>query len=93
MHINVDQKAVQWYKDELINTSPFIRFYPRYGGGGHIPGFAIAVIDDPPETVHVSKEIEQITFYVEEKDAWFFEGLNIDVTWDENLGEPKINIQ
>lgn len=92
MKITVSNEAATWYKDELINDSPFIRFFPRYGGGGHIPGFAIAVIDDKPEIALFQTTIDNITFYVEEKDAWFFDGISIDVGWDDILEEPKINI-
>lgn len=90
MKINVSEQAANWYKQEIITSLPYVRFYPRYGYGGHIPGFSVGVSNDQPEEVHASSQVDNLTFYVEEKDAWYFEGVNLDITWNEQLKEPKI---
>lgn len=91
MEIKVTEEAATWYKNELeIDGKGFIRFFPRYGGvGGHIPGFSIGINQDSPETAFSSTELNKITFYVEDKDAWYFEGVNLKVAFNKDLNEPK----
>lgn len=88
MKIVVSERAAKWYQDEELTSSGFIRFYPRYGFGGHIPGFALAVSSEKPENIHASTEVNQITFYVDEKDAWYFHNVDLEITWNESLAEP-----
>lgn len=93
MKISISEKAAKWYKDELItSTTGYVRFFPRYGFGGHIPGFAIGVNSDRPENIHASTQADNVTFYIEEKDAWYFDGLDLDITWNETLHEPDLNV-
>lgn len=91
MELHVTTDAAKWYKDELLmKTTGFVRFFPRYGFGGHIPGFAIGINQETPENIFVSTEVNNITFYVETKDAWYFddvEKLTIDL--NEKLNEPE----
>lgn len=91
MKLTVTEQAAQWYKDELdITDGTHIRFYVRYGGiGGIVPGFSLGVNTDKPQTIYTSTESENITFYVEDTDSWYFDGkesLNVDI--DEKSLEP-----
>lgn len=94
MKISISKTAAEWYKDELLASSTgYVRFFPRYGFGGHIPGFAIGVNREEPENIHASIQAEDITFYIEEKDAWYFNGIDLIITWNETLGEPEFNFE
>lgn len=88
MEIIVKEDVVKWYKDELDIDQGYIRFFPRYGFGGHIPGFSIGINHDSPNELHESTELEGIIFYVEEKDAWYFEDVDLTVNINEKLNEP-----
>ncbi len=90
MNLTVTEEIANWYKEELnIQSSTYIRFFPRYGFGGHIPGFSIGISQDTPEDIFVKTKVKNIIFYIEKKDAWYFEGVNLHVTYDEKLKEPK----
>ncbi|WP_099158202.1 HesB/YadR/YfhF family protein [Virgibacillus ndiopensis] len=90
MNIHVTDEAARWYKDELdIQQNAYVQFYVRYGGfRGLIPGFSLGVSLETPNEIHSSYEVENITFYVEAKDAWYFEEKDLNVEIDKNLNEP-----
>lgn len=88
MEIIVTEDVAKWYKNELDISQGHIRFFPRYGFGGHIPGFSIGINQDSPNELHESTELEGITFYVEEKDAWYFEDVDLTVNINKKLNEP-----
>jgi len=92
MDLTITEETANWYKEELhIEPPAYIRFFPRYGFGGHIPGFSIGINVDTPEDIYVETEVGEITFYIEKKDAWYFDGTNLHVTYDEKLKEPKFS--
>lgn len=89
MILKVTESAAKWYKDELsIKSEAFIRFFPRYGYGGHIPGFSIGINNDKPKETFKSTTIENITFFIELEDAWYFEEIDLIVTLNEGPNEP-----
>lgn len=93
MNLQVTQEAAKWYEEELSITPPgFIRFFPRYGGfGGHIPGFSVGINQEQPENIYAKTEVNNITFYVETKDAWYFEDLEkITIDLNKKLYEPVL---
>jgi len=91
MNIHVTKEAAIWYKEELELTTPAqIRLFPRYGGvGGIIPGFSIGINNDQPKAIYASTTVEDIQFFVEEQDSWYFEGHHLKIQLNKNLGEPE----
>ncbi len=91
MNIHITKEAGIWYKEELeLSTPTQIRLYPRYGGvGGIIPGFSIGINNDTPEAVYASFTIEDIQFFVEEQDSWYFDGYDLKVQLNKKLDEPE----
>lgn len=90
MKIDVTKQAAAWYKQELDIDSSYIRLFVRYGGvGGRIPGFSLGISFDNPVTPIASKTIEQLHFFIEETDAWYFEEHDIKITLDEEINEPR----
>lgn len=91
MNIHITKEAGIWYKEELeLSTPTQIRLYPRYGGvGGIIPGFSIGINNDTPETIYASFTIEDIQFFVEEQDSWYFDGYDLKVQLNKELDEPE----
>lgn len=82
MKITLDDKAVAWFKEELdIPHDKALRFYVRYGGDvelkqGFSPAFTVDTID--PEGY--SETQDGLTYYVDEKDLWYFEDHELTVT-------------
>lgn len=92
MNLTITDKVAKWYKKELeIDSDAHIRFFPRYGFGGHIPGFSIGINHDLPDDTLVKTEIEGITFYVETKDSWYFDDIDLHVSFNEQLQEPTFS--
>lgn len=94
MNLTVTEEIAKWYKEELDIESPaYIRFFPRYGFGGHIPGFSIGINRDKPEDIHAKTDVENITFYIESEDAWYFDGIDLNVSFNDKLGEPQYSYE
>ncbi|HLR66243.1 HesB/YadR/YfhF family protein [Virgibacillus alimentarius] len=91
MKLHVSEEAATWYKNELdIEESAQIRFYVRYGGvGGNIPGFSLALKHDIPNEADALTKKEDITFFIESKDEWYFEGKDLNITLNKDTGEPE----
>lgn len=91
MNINISKETAQWYKQELgLETSSFVRFYVRYGGiGGNIPGFSLGLSVEKPSNIHTQVTVEDITFYIEESDEWYFDGKDLFVSLNSHTKEPQ----
>ena|SRR5699024_5318848 len=91
MKLHITQEAANWYVNELeLDTPTQIRLFPRYGGvGGIIPGYSVGINNDLPEVVHASSIVSGIKFFIEEKDAWYFDGYHLTIQFDEELNEPE----
>lgn len=90
MNLSVTEEIAKWYKEELeIQTPAYIRFFPRYGFGGHIPGFSIGINQDPPQDIHAKTEVGDIIFFIEHEDAWYFNNIDLKVAYNEKLQEPQ----
>ncbi|UJL48028.1 hypothetical protein KFZ58_09330 [Virgibacillus sp. NKC19-16] len=93
MKLQISKEVAKWYKKELdIKDSSQLRFYVRYGGiGGNVPGFSLGITKDEPEDVHTSEEVENIIFFIEKKDAWYFEEKDLKINLNRKIMEPKFN--
>lgn len=90
MDIIISEAAVNWFKEEYdLTDSETLRFFVRYGGfGGNIPAFSLGVNRESPNDIHAATTVDEITFYVEESDAWYFEDKDLIVSLNESLNEP-----
>lgn len=91
MKLDISKEAASWYKKELDIEEPTnLRFFVRYGGfSGNVPGFSLGVAIDTPENKHASNLLDEITFFIEETDVWYFENSNLQITMDKGLSEPE----
>src|SRR5699024_11966405 len=73
MNLDITEAAAEWYKDEFdISQKANLRLFVRYGGvGGLVPGFSIGINIEEPNQIYVEKTINNLTIYIEEKDAWY----------------------
>jgi len=91
----ISEAAAKWYKEELdLEEQDTVRFFVRYGGvGGRIPGFSLGVSVVPPKQIHTSTTVNNLQFYIEEEDAWYFDKHDLVITFDEQLDEPQFTYQ
>ncbi|QKY69121.1 HesB/YadR/YfhF family protein [Lentibacillus sp. CBA3610] len=89
MNLSITNEAAKWYKEEFdLDDQSYLRFFVRYGFGGQIPGFSLGVSNDTPDDIYASKVKAGITFFVENKDAWYFDGKDLTIQLDDNKQEP-----
>ena len=95
MDISISSEAVNWYKDALeLEKDAYVRFFVRYGGvGGQLPGFSLGVSVEEPFEQHVLVTKENIHFYIEEADVWYFEEKDLHIGYDEKMEEPSITYE
>lgn len=89
MKIFISTDALKWFHDEMeVQNGDTIRFYARYGGTSPInEGFSIGMTIDTPVIPSVTVTIENILFFIEEKDEWFFNGHDLYVDVDTKTEE------
>ncbi|MEY9970765.1 uncharacterized protein YneR [Lysinibacillus sp. RC46] len=95
MNIVLTDEALQWFKQEMeVESGDTIRFYARYGGSSPFhEGFSLGMTREEPINIGVKKVIDDVTYYIDEKDIWFFNDhslyVDVDVTNDELKYEYK----
>lgn len=94
MNLSITKEAAAWYKDELgLQDGDSLRFFVRYGGCGTVQkGFSLGVVKDDPNDVGTMTKQDGITFFIEEKDLWYFDGKDLLINLDEKLNEPAFHI-
>ncbi len=90
MKLTIDNKATDWYINELqLKKGDKVQFFVRYGGCSNVQkGFSLGVVKQNPEEVGSSVESKGITFFVENRDLWYFDDHDLHVDLDENVDEP-----
>ncbi len=74
MEIRLSEKALNWFKQEMeVEKGDFIRFYARYGGSSPFhEGFSLGMTREQPHEIGIESVMEDIHFYIEKSDEWFF---------------------
>jgi uncharacterized protein YneR len=90
MNIFVNDRAAVWYKEEmLLNKGDYIRFFARYGGCSTVQqGFSLGVSSEVPHQIGFEVVKDDIHYYIEEKDLWYFDGKDLYVDFNEQVNEP-----
>lgn len=91
MNIALTAQALQWFKNEMeVAKGDTIRFYARYGGSSPFhEGFSLGMTREEPIEIGVQTVVDDVTYYIDEKDLWFFNEYNLHVDVDEQLHELK----
>ncbi|MBU9713244.1 HesB/YadR/YfhF family protein [Evansella tamaricis] len=89
MKIDISDKAIKWFQDELdVKPGDGVQFFVRYGGCGNIQtGFSLGVVKKDPEDPVVTVTEKDIHFYIETKDEWYFNGKDFSVDYDSTIDE------
>lgn len=90
MEIKISDDALKWFKEEVdIGEDNYIKFQAKYGGESEIhQGFSLAFeVDGKMEDPVTSVDKDGITFFIDANDAWYFDGYNLLVNYDQELEE------
>ncbi len=84
MKIIISDDAMSWFKEEMeTKKGEHIRFYARYGGSSSLhAGFSLGVTKEEPMEISVELIEDDIHFYIEEHDEWYFDGHDLHVDID-----------
>jgi uncharacterized protein YneR len=91
MEIKISDQAAAWYEREMhIKEGGFVRFFARYGGSSPIQqGFSLGLsLEEPESDIGAESKKNGITYYILEKDLWYFDGHDLQAEFNENAGEP-----
>lgn len=90
LQIKISDEALDWFKNEVtLGDTSQIKFQAKYGGSSEIhQGFSLALeVNGAMEDPVTSVDKDGITFFIDDYDAWYFDGYNLIVNYDENLQE------
>lgn len=89
MKINISTDALKWFHEEMeADKGDKIRFYARYGGASPMhEAFSLGVTKDTPFEPSVTLMHEDIMFFIEERDEWYFNGHDLYVTFNDQSNE------
>lgn len=95
MNIIVTDEAKQWFHDEMdIENGDYIRFYARYGGSSPFhEGFSLGMTRDEPVEIGTETVVDGATYFIEERDLWFFNDHNLRISVDPKLDELHYEYQ
>lgn len=91
----MSDQAFEWYKKELdLKSGDQIKFHVRYGGCSTVQkGFSLGIVKENPDQPAAQIEKEGITFFVEDKEAWYFDGHDLHINFNEELNEPTFDYE
>ena len=94
MKINISTDAFKWFYEEMEAVEgDKIRFFARYGGSSPMhEAFSLGVTKDTPFEPSVTLLHEDIMFFIEERDEWYFNGHDLFVSCNSIIGIGIIDI-
>ncbi|NDI36899.1 HesB/YadR/YfhF family protein [Chengkuizengella sediminis] len=89
MNLTVTPIAANHFKDEFqLQHGDYVQFFVKYGGHSVIQtSFSLGISHDKPEKIGASVEIDNVTYYVEESDLWYFEDHQLQVDFNKQNEE------
>lgn len=89
MKIVVSDEALAWFEREMeIESGDAIRFYARYGGSSKFhDGFSLGMNREEPSDTEVVTTINNVKFFIEKNDEWFFNNHDLHVLVDNTSDE------
>ncbi|MEH6941747.1 HesB/YadR/YfhF family protein [Bacillus sp. JJ722] len=95
MNIHISDEAAQWYERELdLSKGDNVRFFARYGGVSTVQsGFSLGIQIEEPMTIGSSIEKNNIQYYIEERDLWYFDGRDLYVNYNAKQDEPEYSVE
>jgi uncharacterized protein YneR len=90
LNLSISEKAASWFKSEMmLDTDDYVRLYVKFGGCSAVQqGFSLGISTDEPEDPAVQLQHKGITYYIEERDLWYFDGHDLHINFNTELEEP-----
>lgn len=93
MNIVVDESASTWLKEEFgMAAGSAVRIMTRYGDSAAQPGFALTLSVETPQDVASLVEQDGIRVFVKEQDAWYFNGRDVHMHYDNSTDELMFDV-
>jgi uncharacterized protein YneR len=92
MSLQITEEAAKWYIDEMgLENGDYVQFFLKIYGGipTEHPNYFLGVSVGFDGEIGVKKEIEGVTFYFTEKDAWFLDEFEMKVV----MGQDEVEYQ
>lgn len=90
MKLTITDAAATWYINELgLKAGDSLRFFGKVYG---VNGFSLAINKAEPTKTTVHTKVNDVLFYIEDTDTWFFEDADLNISIDETLKEPKFEM-
>ncbi|WP_088071756.1 HesB/YadR/YfhF family protein [Gottfriedia luciferensis] len=85
MKITITEDAIKWFQDEMnVKDGDTIRFFARYGGNSTIhSGYSLGVTKEQPIEIGESTTINNVVYFINETDLWYFKDYNLNVIVNE----------
>ncbi|MCP8969137.1 HesB/YadR/YfhF family protein [Ectobacillus ponti] len=95
MKISVSKDAARWYREELhLQAGDALRFFVQYGGYSTLQkGFSLGIRQDTPALPAAKATVDDISFFIEQDDEWYFEGHDLSVTYSSGDEYPQFSYQ
>lgn len=89
MNIQLTDDAIEWFETEMdVEAGEAVQFYARYGGASPLhEGFSLGIQKSEPEKIAAQTVINDVTYYIDEHDEWFFQDHNLLVSLNPDLNE------
>ena len=91
MKLTISEQAANWYETELeLQKGDSLQFFTRYGGYSNVQaGFSLGVQKSEPQIAGVSTTINEITYFIEENDLWYFDDHDLHIHYNSKQNEPE----
>ncbi len=92
MQITITPEAENWFIEELeLQPGDSVRFFGKYGGKTNVhAGFSTGVeVATPSQETYAALTQNDITYFIEPTDEWFFANHDLMVGFDDYLKEPN----
>lgn len=86
MKITISEDAITWFENEMnVKDGDNVRFFARYGGNSTIhTGYSLGVTKEEPDDIGESVSINNVVYFINETDLWYFRDYNLNVILNEN---------
>lgn len=95
MNFSITQPAAKWYAREMdLEEGDAVRFFARLGGHSTVQtGFSLGISNEQPVDPAFTTKEQGVTFFVEEKDAWYFDGVDFHIKYNKKDDEIRYEFE
>lgn len=90
MKIEITDSAKEWFENEVgLEKGNGVRFMGKVYGKTEVhEGFSVGMEVTQPVDVLVKTTINDVTYFIDKNDEWFFNGYDLQVSFDKKRDEP-----